>query len=126
MPNKELPLKTNQTFPQFPIYFYFPLSLFSTFNLTLQSLLFSMPYHEGSAQTRELQLLSQVLVLVLQHPWQQCHYQKLFLKKKKKLWTSLVAQQLRIHLPMQGTRVRALVREDPTCRGATKPVSHNY
>ena len=39
---------------------------------------------------------------------------------------SLVAQRLRIHLPMQGTRVRALVREDPTCRGATKPVRHNY
>ena len=39
---------------------------------------------------------------------------------------SLVAQWLRIHLPMQGTWVRALVREDPTCRGATKPVSHNY
>ena len=34
---------------------------------------------------------------------------------------SLVAQWLRIRLPMQGTRVRALVREDPTCRGATKP-----
>ena len=27
---------------------------------------------------------------------------------------------------MQGTRVRALVQEDPTCRGATKPVRHNY
>ena len=27
---------------------------------------------------------------------------------------------------MQGTRVRALVREDPTCRGAAKPVRHNY
>ena len=27
---------------------------------------------------------------------------------------------------MQGTRVRALVREDPTCHGATKPVRHNY
>ena len=39
---------------------------------------------------------------------------------------SLVAQWLRIHLPMQGTRVRALVREDPTCSGATKPMSHNY
>ena len=39
---------------------------------------------------------------------------------------SLVAQWLRIHLPMQGTRVRALVREDPTCRGAARPVSHNY
>ena len=39
---------------------------------------------------------------------------------------SLVVQWLRICLPMQGTRVRALVREDPTCRGATKPVHHNY
>ena len=27
---------------------------------------------------------------------------------------------------MQGTRVRALVWEDPTCRGATKPVRHSY
>ena len=27
---------------------------------------------------------------------------------------------------MQGTRVQAVVREDPTCRGATKPVCHNY
>ena len=40
--------------------------------------------------------------------------------------TSLVAQWLRIHLPMQGTWVRALVQEDPTCRSATKPVRHNY
>ena len=39
---------------------------------------------------------------------------------------SLVVQWLRICLPMQGTRVRALVWEDPTCRGATSPVSHNY
>ena len=39
---------------------------------------------------------------------------------------SLVAQWLRIFLPMPGTRVRALVPEDPTCRGATKPVRHNY
>ena len=39
---------------------------------------------------------------------------------------SLVAQWLRIHLLIQGTRVRALVREDPTCCGATKPVRHNY
>ena len=39
---------------------------------------------------------------------------------------SLVAQWLSICLPMQGTRVRALVWEDPTCRGATRPVSHNY
>ena len=39
---------------------------------------------------------------------------------------SLVALWLGVCLPMQGTRVRALVWEDPTCRGATKPVSHNY
>ena len=37
-----------------------------------------------------------------------------------------VVQWLRIHLPMQGTQVRALVREDPTCCGAAKPVRHNY
>ena len=40
--------------------------------------------------------------------------------------TSLVVQWLRICLPMQGTQVRALVREDPTCRGAAKPMSHHY
>ena len=43
--------------------------------------------------------------------------------------TSLVVQWLqwlRIHLPMQGTWVRALVQEDPTCHRATKPMHHNY
>ena len=39
---------------------------------------------------------------------------------------SLVAQRLRLRLPMQGTWVRALVWEDRTCCGATKPVHHNY
>ena len=46
--------------------------------------------------------------------------------KKWKLGASLVAQWLRVCLPVQGTRVRALVWEDPTCHGATRPVSHNY
>ena len=45
---------------------------------------------------------------------------------KIKNGASLVAQWLRIYLLMQGTWVRALVWEDPTCRGATRPVSHNY
>ena len=40
--------------------------------------------------------------------------------------TSLVVQWLRICLLMQGTWVRALVQEDPTCCGATKLVRHNY
>ena len=50
----------------------------------------------------------------------------------KKMWykntmdgASLVAQWLRVCLPVRGTRVQALVWEDPTCRGATGPVSHN-
>ena len=43
-----------------------------------------------------------------------------------KVGASLVVQWLRICLLMQGTRVRALVWEDPTCHGATGPVSHNY
>ena len=38
----------------------------------------------------------------------------------KRGWgASLVVQWIRIRLPMQGTQVRSLVREDPTCRGAT-------
>ena len=45
---------------------------------------------------------------------------------KRQARASLVAQWLRIRLPMQGTRVGALDREDPTCRGATKPMRHNY
>ena len=44
---------------------------------------------------------------------------------KQTTWTSLVAQWLRICLPMQGTWVRSLVGEDPTCCGATKPTHHN-
>ena len=42
------------------------------------------------------------------------------------LGASLAVQWLRIRLPMQGTQVWALVQEDPTCHGATKPVCHNY
>ena len=38
----------------------------------------------------------------------------------------LVAQWLRIRLPMQGIWVQALVWEAPTRHGATKPVCHNY
>ena len=46
--------------------------------------------------------------------------------KKNGTGASLVAQWLTICLPTQGTQVQALVWEDPTCRGATKPVRHNY
>ena len=51
---------------------------------------------------------------------------KAVLKKRISWGASLVAQWIRIRLPMQGTWVWALVREDPTCRGATKLVHHNY
>ena len=50
----------------------------------------------------------------------------IFANSRKYQGASLVAQWLRICLTMQGTRVRALVWEDPTCRGTTRPVSHNY
>ena len=41
-------------------------------------------------------------------------------------WTSLMEWWIRIHLPMQRTRVQSLVQEDSTCRGATKPMHHSY
>ena len=46
--------------------------------------------------------------------------------KSKITGASLVAQWLHICLPLQGIQVRALIQEDPTCCGATKPVCHNY
>ena len=49
-----------------------------------------------------------------------------FLLIKRTQGSSLVAQWLRIHLPTQGTRVRTLLWEDPTCCRATKPARHNY
>ena len=39
---------------------------------------------------------------------------------------ALVAQWLRIHLPMQETQVQSLVWVDPTCREETKLVCYNY
>ena len=42
---------------------------------------------------------------------------------RRELWGGL---WLRICLLIQGTRVWSLIREDPTCHRATKPVHHNY
>ena len=55
-----------------------------------------------------------------------CRIYKELLRLNSKTRASLVAWWLRICLPMQGTRVLALVQKDPTCHGATKPVHHNY
>ena len=41
--------------------------------------------------------------------------------QKQKQEASLAAHWLRLCLPLQGTRVQALVREDPTCREARAP-----
>lgn len=39
--------------------------------------------------------------------------------------TALAAQQLRVHLPVQGPWVRPLVWRIPVCRGAVRPTSWN-
>ena len=58
-------------------------------------------------------------------PVSNCLHEKRYLKILK-IGTSLVAQWLKIHLPMQATHVRALVQGDTICCGATKPMCHNY
>ena len=61
--------------------------------------------------------------------WEDFFFQKWIdcgLYMKVNTGSSLVAQWLRIRLPMQGTQVRALAREEPTCRRVTKPMCHNY
>ena len=85
-------------------------------------------HQRGMAEFSEMKMFHFLIVTVVK--------QVTFAQKKKKastytlkvceFWTSVVAQWLRIRLPMQGTRVRSPVQEDPTCRGATKPVRHNY
>ena len=60
------------------------------------------------------------------HLLDQSHYFRLCYSFFKTLGTSLVAQWLGIHLPIQGTQVRSLAWEDSTCCKATKPMRHNY
>ena len=82
-----------------------------------------MYYHSYPTAWREetaLDLKSEELTLISAQP------PGFLILKTEQLGTSLVAQQLRICLPIQGTQVRALVREDPTCRRATKPERHSY
>ena len=45
---------------------------------------------------------------------------------KKETWGFPGRAVVKNRLPMQGTWVRSLVREDPTHHGATKPVCRNY
>ena len=45
---------------------------------------------------------------------------------KNTVGNSLVVQGLGICLPLQGILVQSLVREDPICRRANRPVCHNY
>ena len=50
----------------------------------------------------------------------------IYITKKTNIRTSLVAQWIETHLPVQGTWVQSLVWEDSTCCGASKRVHHNY
>ena len=60
------------------------------------------------------------------HSYKVQNLTKIIYAVRSRSGTSLVVQWLRIQLPIQGTQVRSLVREDPTCHGATRPVRHNY
>ena len=40
-------------------------------------------------------------------------------------WIFLVAQWIRICLPMRRTQVQSMVQKDSTCCGATKTMCHN-
>ena len=84
--------------------------------LRLTALRFIVVGEEQRAMTQHVEYLAVVLTL----------HQADLAEKICVSGASLVAQWLRICLLMQGTRVRALVWEDPTCRGAAGPVSHNY
>ena len=77
---------------------------------------------EGKRSVTKWQITLVNVIFFCEHIWK-CTEMKSI---KRSLRASLVAQWLRVSLPMKGTLVRALIQEDPTCRGATKPVRHNY
>ena len=54
------------------------------------------------------------------HGWWKCKMVELLWRRD---WWF---QWLRICLATQGTQVRSLVQEDPTCQGATKLAHHSY
>ena len=82
------------------------------------------PRHVGSSQTRAWTHVPCIGRQILNHCATREAHKHMF--KWYHGRTSLVAQCLRIRLPMQGTQAWSLVREDPTCCRATKPVGHNY
>ena len=45
---------------------------------------------------------------------------------KSQIRASLVAEWVRIHMPMKGTWVQSLIWEDSTSYRATKPVGHSH
>ena len=79
-----------------------------------------------SLMTNDVEHLFMGLLAICTSSLEKCLFKFFALLKIGLSRASLVAQWLRIRLPMQGTWVRALVQEDPTCHGATKPVCHNY
>ena len=60
------------------------------------------------------------------HLLDQYHYFRLCYSFFQTLGTSLVAQWLGIHLPIQGTQVQSLAWGDSTSCKAAKPVYLNY
>ena len=90
-----------------------------TFNMAINSNIF---FHENEKKnislaayiTNRLELPQ--LTLLDENP----------MSRESSFGASLVVQWLRICLPTQGTWVRALVWEDPTYRGGTKPMRHHY
>ena len=85
-----------------------------------------MPYWHARLDTVLDQMETQITFFQIIKNISHLHYSFMFKIKIYNSRASLVAQWLGVCLPMRGTRVRALVWEDPTCHGATGPVSHNY
>ena len=118
---------TPDFFDCFLAFYYYTISrlVFYIFCFNLKSAIFPRKWYLEAMIWRLAVLISIGFIIVFTTlQWRDLGNTFFILKRKD--GASLVAQWLRICLPMRGTWVRALVWEDPTCRGATRPVSHNY
>ena len=79
-------------------------------------------FHRAARKKRTCENHNSEHVCLLLRPFQRL---LISLRIKTKAWTSLVVQWLRIRLPLQGTWVQSLVREDSTRCRATQLVRHD-
>ena len=83
-------------------------------------------YHTKKEKDKYYLLTGITYIWTLKYKWTYFQNRNRLTDIEKTYGTSLVIQCWRVCLLMQGTQIRSLVQENPTCQGAAEPLNHNY